>query len=472
MPALPSQEAHRARHDKDINFSEQAVPLAARLGRWKVTMSFWSILSAMVWLFYGALVSSLYGTRDSLIAIVLAVVFYSVLNVLTTRLGIQSGLNIALLTRSIFGRWGATLTALLVAATTLYYAVFESSILAVGFQTYFEAGDIRLWYAIVVLGMLPLMFGSVQSWMAKINGILLPFYGVGLAATLIAAYLKYGDGWAWLSVPGTVPQDDHILPGWVLGFILYMGNFILMPTTIDFARFAKREDEKFHERVTFGWVFYVLLILVNSVAGIYLVQTVLPDSPASETGVVHAVIASLGFFGLLFIVVSQTRINTLNYFQSTTNFERVLDAYSKVRLPRAVWVTAVALVVFLMMLTDVFSYLHMALIWQGALLVGWFGVVLTHFAFSARHKGLDIEIDADAPNVRWGLFAWVLPSLAGVALLQIDSTPPLLKEAAVPIVLLLSIVCYGATYAAVNRSNASSRAAAHRDKGIERPIAG
>lgn len=455
MPALSHQQAGTDHDATDANFSDGVVPLTDRLGRWKITMSFWSILSAMVWLFYGALVSSLYGTKDALIAIVLATVFYSALNILPTRLGVRLGLNTALLTKSIFGQWGAVLTALLVGATTLYYAVFESSVLAAGFHTYFNAGDIRIWYAVVVLGMLPLMLGSVQSWMGKINGILLPFYAVGLAAALIAAFVKFGGTWAWLDAAGAVPPDAHVLPGWVLGFILYMGNFILMPTTIDFARFARHEDEKFHEHVTFGWVFYVLLIFVNSAAGIYLVQTVLPNSHASETGVVQAIIASLGFWGLLLIVVSQTRINTLNYYLSTTNLERVLNTYSTWRLPRVVWVSAVALVVFLLMLTDVFSYIGTAMLWQGVLLVGWFGVVFAHFAFGARQHGIDQQNSSAAPSIRWGLFAWIVPSIIGIFLLQRQGVPLLLKEAAVPVVLILSVLWYGIVQAVAKRSSAT-----------------
>ena len=41
------------------DYSSHVVPVSARLGRWQLTMSFWSLLSAMVWLFYGALVAGL-----------------------------------------------------------------------------------------------------------------------------------------------------------------------------------------------------------------------------------------------------------------------------------------------------------------------------------------------------------------------------------------------------------------------------
>src|SRR5699024_5691126 len=123
-------------------------------------------------------------------------------------------------------------------------------------------------------------------------------------------------------------------PGWLLGFTLYMGLFILMPTTVDFARFGKVEDDKFHMTVSFGWVFYTLLLLLNGVAGIFLVRSVIPDEPAAETGVVTAIIAAIGIVGLIVIVLSQTRINTLNYYQASTNASRVITSLTGFRVPR------------------------------------------------------------------------------------------------------------------------------------------
>lgn len=446
MPSLPMTESN-SDEALDENFGTAAVPLSFRLGRWQVTMSYWSLLSAMVWLFYGALAASLYGTWNAIAAIVVSTVIFAAINVFMTRLGIRHGLNSAVLTKAIFGRWGSLLTAVLVAATVLYYAVFESTTLAVAFQSYFDTGDIRIWYAVIVLAMLPLMLGSVQSWMSKLNGVLLPFYFVGLIASLVAAYFKFGGDSAGLDFAGIVPDEGRALPGWLLGTILYMGIYITMPTTIDFARFAKKEDERFHEVVTFGWVFYTVLFVVNGLAGIYLVQTVLPNEPASETGVVQAILASLGFFGLLFIVVSQTRVNTLNYYQSTTNFERVLSALSPVRLPRAIWVTGVGVIVFALMLTDVLSYLQTALNWQGVLIVGWVGVVLTHFTLSTHDRRLGPNInDEQLPRIAWGLISWILPSIIGIFLLEGPNVPQAAAQSAQIIVFVSSIVLYAVTY--------------------------
>ena len=101
MPALSPPSKDSAGSTPDENFRTVAVPTTIRLGRWQVTMSFWSLLSAMVWLFYGALAASLYGTRDAIIAIMLATIAFAVINAAMTRLGIRHGLNSTLLTEPV-----------------------------------------------------------------------------------------------------------------------------------------------------------------------------------------------------------------------------------------------------------------------------------------------------------------------------------------------------------------------------------
>ena len=430
---------------RNDDYSNHIVPLTARVGRWQLTMSFWALLSAMVWLFYGALVSSLFGSKDALIAIGLTAITYSVINQVFTRWGIGSGLNSTLLSRRMFGVLGASLTALLIAANTTYYAVFESSTLAVAFQHYTPSWDIRIWYAVVVVAMLPLMLGGVQTWMSKLNGLLLPFYTVGIIAAVIATAIKFPVGSNWLTFAGVVPPQARAYPGWVLGFVLYMGIWLMMPSTVDFARFGRVDDEGFHRKVTFGWVFNVWLFAFNGVAGIFLVRSVLPNAPAAETGVVQAILGSLGLVGLLVIIVSQTRINSLNYYLASANWERLLAGISGVRIHRMVWVFITAVAVFLLMLTDVFSYLQTALTWQGVFLVGWVGVALTHYVLVPADRRAGPEFRSQRlPAVTWGLGVWVLASVVGIFLTESPSAPAQLKSIAPAVVLVITVVLYAA----------------------------
>ncbi|MER5755196.1 hypothetical protein [Streptomyces sp. NPDC002088] len=425
------------------DYSNHVVPLTARVGRWQLTMSYWSLLSAMVWLFYGALAASLYGTVDALIAIGVSVVTYSLINAVFTRWGLRSGLNSTLLSRRMFGVLGASLTALLIAANTTYYAVFESSTLAVAFGHYTPNWDIRIWYAIIAVVMLPLMLGGVQTWMARLNGILLPLYVIGIIAAVVAAAVRFPESSNWLSFDGVIPPEARALPGWLLGTVLYMGIYLCMPTTVDFARFAKVEDDGFHRNVTFGWVFYIWLFAVNGAVGIFLVRAAIPDQPTAETGVVQAILASLGVFGLILIVVSQARINSLNYYQASANWGRLINNLCGIRLGRPLLVAATTVVVFLLMLTDVFSYLQNALTWQGVFLVSWAGVALTHFALVPEDRIAGPEFRAlRLPRVTWGLGVWVLASAVGIYLVEAPGVPAALAGTAQLVALVVSAALY------------------------------
>ncbi|WP_053913174.1 cytosine permease [Streptomyces sp. TP-A0875] len=427
------------------DYVNHVVPLTARVGRWQLAMSYWSLLSAMVWLFYGALAAGLYGTVDALIAIGVSVVTFSLMAHLFTRWSLRSGLNSTLLSRRMFGVLGASLTALLIAATTTYYAVFESSTLAVAFHHYTPSWDIRIWYAIVVVAMLPLMFGGVQTWMAKLNAVLLPLYVAGIVAAVIAAAVRFPASSDWTSFSGIVPQEARAMPGWLLASVLYMGCYLNMLMNVDFARMAKKTDEGFHRNVTFGWVFYVCLYAVNGTVGIFLVRSVIPGQPAAETGVVEAILATLGIAGLILIVASQTRINSLNYYQASANWGRLVTNLAGMRINRVLLVACTSAVVFLLMLTDVFSYLQDALTWQGVFVVSWVAVLLTHYALVPEDRAHGPEFRAlRLPRVTWGLGVWVFSSALGIYLVEAPGVPAALAGTAQLVTLVVSAVLYGA----------------------------
>ena len=66
-------------------------------------------------------------------------------------------------------------------ATATYYAIFEGSVIAVAFQHY-TGLSYPLAALIVVVDSVVLIFGSIQNWLDKLNGVLLPFYLLGIIA--------------------------------------------------------------------------------------------------------------------------------------------------------------------------------------------------------------------------------------------------------------------------------------------------
>ena len=96
----------------------------------------------------------------------------------------------------------------------------------------------------------PLVWKGVRIWLDRLNGGLLPFYidrpdrGDRLGARRprlprLPARRR-----------GRAGHDAAL----AAGFAAYMGVWILMMFTMDFARFAKPEDEGYHRAITFGWL--------------------------------------------------------------------------------------------------------------------------------------------------------------------------------------------------------------------------
>ncbi|MFD5228759.1 purine-cytosine permease family protein [Streptomyces qaidamensis] len=457
---LPDEHLQLSHDDDPRVVAEQAVeeytnhvvPPSARLGRWQVFGGWYSIASAMAFLYYGALSAALVGTTQALIGLGAVVVVYSLLGSRSARQALRSGLNSTLLSRELFGARGAALGSLLIAAAATYYAVFESSVLAAAFQSYFGVWDIRVWYTLVVLGMLPLMLGGLQTWWSKLNSISLPVYFFGVVLAVVVAGARFGWDGAWSHFqPGANP---HGIPGWLTVFVLYMGVWILIPDTQDAARMGRSEDAAFHAKVTFGWVFYLVSYAFNGLAGILIVALAGPaGAAASEGGVVQAVIRSLGLVGFLVIVVSQIRINSANFYFASINLDRFVAQFSKRRPNRRAWVFVIAAIVLALMFTNVFGYIAKALAWQGVLVVSWVAMVIVSWLFD---RGAEVEyrprrVKALAP----GFAVWMVSSGVGIALLQMPDTLPVWSALAP----LVSFALAGAGYAVLRAAGISGRRA-------------
>lgn len=385
-----------------------------------LSMAWYGLVSAMFFIYIGASLAQAYGTQDTLIGLAITIVIYGAINRILAGYALKHGLTVAQFSRTLLGRKGAVLATLIFAATAIYYAVFEGAILGYAFQAQF-GGPIQLWYALVVLYTVPLIAGGIQRWLDKINGWLLPIYWGGLVTAVIWAGIAHPNGNAWLThSTGSLPFVAGG-PGWLATCAAFMGVWILMMYTMDFAALGRAKDVKFHQRYTFGWLFYTLAFGANSLIGIYLTFTI-PGAEATETGVAGALVTLMGPLGLLVIFVSQTRINTANYALGISNLREFGERALHLRLPALAWVGIGAVIIYLLMLLPVVKYLLLALSWQGALVTGWVAIALVHIWFEKRHgtavlKGSMPDSAFPAFN-RAGVAAWVISAAVGIALVQ------------------------------------------------------
>jgi len=142
--------------------------------------------------------------------------------------------------------------------------------------------------------------------------------------------------------------------------------------------------------------------------------------------------------------VTQTRINTANYYLATINMQAFFARFGLGRWPKAAWAVVVGLVSYALMLFDVFAYLLQALAYQGIFVVAWVAVALVHI--------LAVGETAPAPGGgsaynRRGLGAWFAGAASGLVLMHVSG---LAASFAAPASFVVAAAAYWLGQAAVS----------------------
>ncbi|MNN39434.1 hypothetical protein D3C81_1534720 [compost metagenome] len=159
--------------------------------------------------------------------------------------------------------------------------------------------------------------------------------------------------------------------------------------------------------------FYAVTFLLNGAAGIYLVSSIPHEGALNEVSVVMAILQLMGLWGLLFVWATQTRINTANYYLATLNMQAFFGRFG-VRGSYLVWALAVGVIVYALMLADVFAYLLKALAYQGIFVVAWVGVALAQILYGRSDVASLARVSAYNPA---GLVAWFGGTALGLMLM-------------------------------------------------------
>lgn len=419
MPALQTSEHDDPRALEEAasdDFSLHVVPRTWRMDRGKLFMAWWGVATAFFYIYFAAFSALAWGTVNTLIGLGLTVVVYTLVNWVMVRAASRSGLSVALFSRSMFGYVGAVIATLIFAATCIYYVVFEGSVVAVAAQSYFGA-PIKLWYAIVIIVTLPLVWRGVRTWLDRVNGVLLPLFVAGMVAVIIWSLVDHGyHGF----LPGSAAAAGTTAP-WLQVFSAYMGVWILMMFTFDFARLSKPKDEKFNVGVTFGFAYYVMTFMINGLIGILLVSTFgigYEGLAGQESALPVAIVGVTGLLGVVVIAITQMRINTVNFYLASTNLQSFFSRLFRLNLPRVFWLLVAGVIAYLMMLTNIFSYVNDALAYQGIAIVAWVAIAMAHVAWMRIQKtSLDAQefrpgrIPVVNPG---GLLAWGVATGVGL----------------------------------------------------------
>lgn len=387
------------------DFIDVPTPDAARLPALSVTMAWWALATAAFFIVVAPLLGQAYNVPNVLTGIALSVLVFSALAAVLARFAINSGASVAVFSQEMFGTAGAVVSTLILFATTLYYAVFEGSVVAVAFSFLVPTFDLRIASLIVVIYSVAFVFGPIHKWLDRINGLLLPIYAIGLAALLLLAARRG----AFLSPDWS--SGNVTLSGVIAVFSAYMGLWILPMCTFDFARFGRRSDIDYHARFTFGLPYYFLTIVVNGLAGIALVSSLPKAGPISEASVVEDIVKLMGVGGFVFLWATQTRINTANYYLASINLAGLARFLTGREIGHFAAIVTVGVLAYILMLGNVMSYLFVALAYQGIFVVAWVAVAV---GYALTHDPKAVTAKEKPAFKIGGLASWFLGVAAGV----------------------------------------------------------
>jgi purine-cytosine permease-like protein len=430
------------------DFSLHVVPHTWRMDRGKLTLAWWGVATAFFYIYFAAFAALAYGTVNALIGLGMTVIVYSLVNWVMLRAASHSGLTVALFSRSMFGFVGASIATVIFAATCIYYWVFEGSVVSVAAQSLL-GGPLKMWYAIVIVATIPLVWRGVRTWIDKFNGWMLPLFVIGMTAVIVWTLADHGyHGF----LPGAKAAPGTTLP-WLQVFSAYMGVWILMMFTFDFARLARPRDERYHVAVTFGFAYYVMTFMINGLIGILLVSSfgiTFAGLAGKESALPVDIVGVTGVLGLLLIAITQFRINVVNAYLASTNLQSFFSRLFRLNLPRVFWLVVAGAIGYVLMLTNIFSYVNDALAYQGIAIVAWVSIALTHIGWRALH-GQMLEqqefrpgrIPAFNPG---GIVAWGVATGVGLWMkIGLSSTDQFFATWGLPITFGIAAAIYGAS---------------------------
>jgi hypothetical protein len=437
-----SDDAEVLREAVTEDYAGHAAPDSWRAPSGALAMAWLGFPTAMFWMVVPAGLTFAVGTEAVLIGLVVSAALVAFGAYFVIPWATATGLPVAVFSRGLFGYFGAALATLVLAATGIYFAAFEGSVIAVAFHQYFGGLSLNLWYLVVVLIAVPLMIGGVRVWLDRLNGVLLPLYLLGLVGAIAWAIIEYGYHGGWFTFKPPHVLDTHG-PAWV--FVL--SAYIAQPTLLfawEYARLGRHEDVAVNRRVTFGLPFWLATFFLNGLFGIFLVHTIPIHGEVSEASLVLALVALMGLAGVAFIWVTQTRINTANFYVASTNLQSFAARIFKFEIPRAVWVALAGAIVYVLMLSNLFSFLLEALRYQGAFVTGWLTILVAHAIVSRRAGDDPREVEfrpGRLPQLNpVGFLPWAISGAVGVIMLTQET--PFVNTWALPIDAGIALVLY------------------------------
>jgi len=346
-----------------------------RWGAASLTGVMLGVTTAMFFLAWGGQLATAYGTRNLLIGMIFGTVFIGGVALLLARISSATGLDSDLITRgSGFGFMGSAFTSLIYSFNFLMFFAFEGTIMSTAVHDRWPAVPIWLLYLLIGLVFIPLTWWglTVMNWVMWVTT---PLYLGFLAWTIYLASTSAVHVPFWSYTPATATNPTA---GPALLQVLAAVLALISQATIaaDVGRFIPAE-RRTSGAITVGLISQLLTFLGVTMLGAWFT---LSFSNSTNPGAYLA--ALMGVWGVIFVVITQLRINVTNVYSGSLAYANFFCRVFHITPGRHYWVILTSVLGTALMFGGVFAHLTAVLTFEGVFIMGWVMAILADITIS------------------------------------------------------------------------------------------
>ena len=324
------------------------------------------VLSGAVWSVFafalGGTIALAYGFWVAMIALTIGSIVGTGIAIVITQASASYGLDVDLITRgSGYGFLGSAVTSLIWGAIFLMYAGFEASFMASAFHTQWPGVNINIVYVIMSLIIVPInWYGFVVNDL--LQRITWPLFLIGLVWLMIKVF---SSGGSHVSVGTGAVTFSALVPAMAAVLTSCTTQGMLVG---DWSRFMRKADIPRAK-----WIAALMAIWLTFVVEGGLGAAMSLFTKNANPGIYAA--SLLGVGGVLWILVTQLRINNMNYYSSSLALANFSSRILRWVPGRHIWVIATALITIGTTTGRIRNHLLSVLTFLGIFLLAWMGTV-------------------------------------------------------------------------------------------------
>ncbi len=334
-----------------------------------------------------------YGFTNAMWAIIVTSIIIFIVTIPISYYAARYAIDMELLTRGAgFGYLGSTITSLIYASFSFIFFALESAIMAVALQMYLDI-PITWCYVICSLVIIPMVIGGV-TLMSKIQIWTQPLWALLLLLPYLAVAWKnpqaYADFTGLTGFTSGGNEFDPLMFG--AAATVAFSLVVQIGEQVDFLRFLPEKspanNKKWWAAVILagpGWIVPGMLKMLGGAFLAFLVlQSQLPASKAAEPTQMYLAGYAYVFDDpawvlaatVLFVVVSQIKINLTNAYAGSLAWSNFFARLTHSHPGRVVWLFFNVTIALVLMSLGVFQTLEIVLGLYGNLAIAWIGALV------------------------------------------------------------------------------------------------